>query len=61
MRRIHWLSILILILVLAIAKKGWAAIKAGLDARAENIRTSLDEAARQRLRDRGYRLASDAA
>ena len=39
-----WVAIGFIILVLAIAKKSWAAVKTGLDARAERIRTSLDDA-----------------
>ena len=43
-----WVAVGFIVLVLAIAKKSWAAIKAGLDARAERIRTSLDDATRLR-------------
>lgn len=43
-----WVAIGFIGLVLAIGKKAWLAIKAGLDERANRIRTSLDEATRLR-------------
>lgn len=52
-----WVAIGFIILVLAIAKKSWAAIKAGLDARAERIRTSLDDATK--LREEAQHLLAE--
>ena len=43
-----WVAIGFILLVLAIAKKSWAAIKAGLDSRAERIRVRLDDATKLR-------------
>lgn len=43
-----WGSLTFLVLFVLLAKKGYPAIKKGLDARADKIRTSLDEAERTR-------------
>jgi F-type H+-transporting ATPase subunit b len=43
-----WVAIGFIVLVLAISKKSWSAIKGGLDQRANRIRTSLDDATRLR-------------
>ena len=52
-----WVAIGFIVLMLAIAKKGWTAIKGGLDARAQRIRTSLDDAAR--LREEAQHLLAE--
>jgi F-type H+-transporting ATPase subunit b len=52
-----WVAIGFIILVLAIAKKSWSAIKGGLDTRADRIRTSLDDATR--LRDEAQHLLAE--
>ncbi len=52
-----WVAIGFIVLMLAIAKKGWAAIIGGLDGRAERIRTSLDDATR--LREEAQHLLAE--
>ena len=52
-----WVAIGFIVLILAIAKKGWAAIIGGLDGRAERIRSSLDDAAR--LREEAQHLLAE--
>ena len=52
-----WVAIGFILLVLAIAKKSWAAIKAGLDSRAERIRASLDDATK--LREEAQHLLAE--
>ena len=52
-----WVAIGFIVLILAIAKKGWAAIIGGLDGRAERIRTSLDDATR--LREEAQHLLAE--
>jgi len=52
-----WVAVGFIVLVLIIGKKGWEAIKSGLDGRAERIRTSLDDAAT--LRDEAQHLLAE--
>lgn len=52
-----WVAVGFIVLVLAIARKGWEAIRGGLDARTERIRSSLDEAAK--LRDEAQHLLAE--
>jgi F-type H+-transporting ATPase subunit b len=52
-----WVAIGFILLVLAIAKKSWVAIKAGLDSRAERIRASLDDATK--LREEAQHLLAE--
>ena len=52
-----WVAIGFIVLVLAISKKGWEAIRTGLDDRAERIRTGLDEATR--LREEAQHLLAE--
>ena len=52
-----WVACGFIVLVLAIAKKGWGAIRDGLDSRAERIRTSLDDAAK--LREEAQHLLAE--
>ena len=52
-----WVAVGFLLLVAAIAKPGWRAMAASLDARAERIRTSLDDAAR--LREEAQHLLAE--
>jgi F-type H+-transporting ATPase subunit b len=52
-----WVAVGFIALVLAISKKGWDAIKSGLDARADRIRASLDDAAR--LREEAQHLLAE--
>jgi len=52
-----WVAIGFILLVLAIAKKSWVAIKAGLDSRAERIRASFDDATK--LREEAQHLLAE--
>ena len=52
-----WVAIGFILLVLAIAKKSWVAIKAGLDSRAERIRANLDDATK--LREEAQHLLAE--
>ena len=52
-----WVAIGFILLVMAIAKKSWAAIKDGLDSRAERIRASLDDATK--LREEAQHLLAE--
>jgi len=52
-----WVAVGFIILVLAISKQGWHAIRSGLDARAGRISASLDEATR--LRDEAQHLLAE--
>jgi len=52
-----WVAVGFIVLVLAISKQGWQAIKSGLDARAGRISASLDEATR--LRDEAQHLLAE--
>lgn len=52
-----WVLIAFLILVGAVAKKVWAALTAGLDARAGRIKSHLDEA--EKLRDDAQSLLAE--
>ena len=52
-----WVAVGFIILVLVISKRGWGAIKDGLDARAERIRSSLDDATR--LREEAQHLLAE--
>lgn len=52
-----WVAVGFTILILAIAKKVWSALKTGLDARTDRIRSSLDEAAR--LREEAQHLLAE--
>ena len=52
-----WVAIGFILFVLAVSKKGWTAIKTGLDTRADRIRTSLDDATR--LREEAQHLLAE--
>jgi F-type H+-transporting ATPase subunit b len=52
-----WVAIGFIVLMAAIAKPGWRALAAGLDARTERIRASLDDAAR--LREEAQHLLAE--
>ena len=52
-----WVAVGFIILMLVISKRGWGAIKDGLDARAERIRSSLDDATR--LREEAQHLLAE--
>ena len=52
-----WVAIGFVILVLGIGKKVWSGMKVGLDARADRIRASLDDAAR--LREEAQHLLAE--
>jgi F-type H+-transporting ATPase subunit b len=52
-----WVAVGFIVLVLLISGKGWAAIKTGLDDRAERIRNSLEEATR--LREEAQHLLAE--
>jgi len=52
-----WVAVGFIILVLAISKKSWSAIKEGLNARSDRIRTSLDEATK--LREEAQHLLAE--
>ena len=52
-----WVAVGFILLMLAIGKKGWGAIKVGLDARADRIRSSLDDATR--LREEAQHLLAE--
>jgi F-type H+-transporting ATPase subunit b len=52
-----WVAIGFLVFILAVSKKGWGAIKTGLDDRADRIRASLDDATR--LREEAQHLLAE--
>ena len=52
-----WVAAGFILLVIAGGKKGWDAIKVGLDARADRIRSSLDEATK--LREEAQHLLAE--